>query len=395
MSMAVVSLMALIALKQFNASPWQSLIITAAPTVFFTLSIFWNDFFAHRRFASYLVTFWCVACFPLALTAFAKDYIWFAIPFVLTTIGGAGYYPAAGELLKRIYPATSRGRMYSIVQVLVNLGTAGIGFSLGKFLANDGESFRWFLPLAAGLQLIGVAIFIYLAKVTKADVDRVKIRDETPLTKRVLGPVLSMNAALRADPTFARYEAAYMTYGIGWMIAYALLPLIIKEKLKLNYDDAAKASQVAYLIGLVLMMVPAGYLLDRIGAVKSVALSFALLFLYPLGLMFAQTRDQLAVVSFFYGMVHAGTTVGWTLGPVSLAPTPDRVPQYVAIHATLVGVRGIVFQAAGVLLYEQTGSFTIPLVIAAAAFVLSAWQMWALDRRMKAALVTAVPGRAT
>jgi hypothetical protein len=52
----------------------------------------------------------------------------------------------------------------------------------------------------------------------------------------------------------------------------------------------------------------------------------------------------------------------------------------VGIHATLVGVRGAIFQAAGVGLYALTDSFTWPLLIAAAAYVWSAWQMWTLDR---------------
>jgi len=189
---------------------------------------------------------------------------------------------------------------------------------------------------------------------------------------------------LKADPVFARYEAAYMTYGVGWMVCYALVPFIATKKLNLDYDEFALSIQVSYLVGLVLMMWPSGYLIDRIGAVRSVGISFGLLALYPVGLMLATSFAQLCVISFLYGIAHAATSMGWTLGPVSLAPEPSKVPQYVAIHATLVGLRGIVFQGLGVWIYHLTASFVLPLIMATIAFVWSAAQMWSLHRRLQA-----------
>ncbi|MFN9993572.1 MAG: hypothetical protein ACK54H_09510, partial [Phycisphaerales bacterium] len=114
----------------------------------------------------------------------------------------------------------------------------------------------------------------------------------------------------------------------------------------------------------------------------STGLSFLLLSLYPIGLIFANDADSLWWVSLYYGLAHTGASVGWMLGPVSFAPSPEKVPQYVAIHATFVGIRGKVFQVLGVFLYEYTHDFTIPFVIGAISFVWSAWQMFALDRRM-------------
>jgi MFS family permease len=124
-------------------------------------------------------------------------------------------------------------------------------------------------------------------------------------------------------------------------------------------------------------------LMDRVGAAKSTGLSFLLLGLYPIGLIFADDADSLWWVSLYYGLSHCGASVGWMLGPVSFAPSPDKVPQYVAIHATFVGIRGKLFQALGVFLYELTHDFTIPFIVAALSFVWSAWQMFALDRRMR------------
>jgi len=125
--------------------------------------------------------------------------------------------------------------------------------------------------------------------------------------------------------------------------------------------------------------------------VRSTALSFAMLTFYPLGLMFVGTEMHLIVVSALYGLAHAGANMGWMLGPVSLAPTREKVAQYVAIHSTLVGVRGAVFQFLGVWVYVLTGSFIIPLAMAALGFGVSAWQMFSLHRRMTGARVAKTP----
>lgn len=246
------------------------------------------------------------------------------------------------------------------------------------------------MPAAALLQLGGVAILIALSHHTGHSAGRVLVEKEAGASmrlgarwKRLVAPIAHMGGILRSDPIFARYEGAYMTYGVGWMICYALLPIIVTTKLNLTYDAIAESTHVAYWIAMTAAIVPAGMLMDRMGAAKSTGLSFGLLTLYPIGLMLARDPYELMMVSVVYGLSHAGANVGWMLGPVSLAPSPEKVPQYVAIHATLVGVRGTLFQFAGVGVYLLTESFVAPLALAAAAFAWSAVQMYRLNARMK------------
>lgn len=375
------ALLPVIVRKRFDAGDWQTLLITAAPTVLFTLSIFWNDYFARRAFGRYMTTLWLVYSAPLLLMGFADSYWLIAVPHLISSIGGAGYHPAAGTLLKRLYPIGLQGRIYSLVWGTSMVAGAAMGFGMGKWLEADADAYRWIMPLTALFQLAGAFIFTRLAGIVGADDGRVKADTGGGLVRRVLEPIGHTTEVLRADPIFARYEAAYMTYGVGWMIAYALLPMLVTDRLNLSYDQAANSTHVAYLAGMVLMLWPAGYLMDRIGAIRSTGLSFAMLSVYPLGLLMAGDASQLALVSFLYGVSHAGASVGWMLGPVSLAPSPEKVPQYVAIHATFVGLRGKVFQLLGVGLYVLTRGFTWPLVIAAAAFLWSAVMMWQLHRR--------------
>lgn len=383
---AIVFMLPVLAKKHFTANHAEILILTAAPTVCFALSIFWNDYFERRTVGRYLTVYWLIACLPLVLAMFATNVWMIIVPQIITCVGAPGYYPVAGALLKNLYGDRRRGRVYGVLFGSVMTAGALAGYGVGVALHRDPESFRVFVPLASGAQLAGVVMIGALAHATGVLRSRtIRPDHDGQRIARMLDPVLHMGTVLREDPRFARYEAAYMTYGVGWMIAYALLPLLATEGLGLGYEEIAASTTVPYQILIVLAIFPAGWLMDHMGAARSTAISFAMLALYPVGLVWAlQTNSvhNLAIASAWYGVAHAGANIGWMLGPVALAPSHDKVPKYVAIHATLVGVRGAVFQGLGMLLYEFTHSFAWPLYVAAAAYVWSAAQMWTLHARM-------------
>ena len=385
--MASQFILPVIARKEFGAGNFQTLLITATPTIFFSLSIFWNDLFGRRPFARYMAIYWLWACLPYGFIAFSHSYWTLLSLHLLTCIGGAGYHPAAGELLKGLYPDSVRGRIYGIVWGSSMVFGAGVGYLMGVWLARDHDAFRFYMPLFAALQAAGVGMFILLAHASGHLSRRIynQEADGRSAWKRVVEPMTHMKEVLASDPVFRRYETSYMTYGVGWMICYALLPILVTTKLHLDYDKIQGSTYTAYMLAMVAMIFPMGLLMDRIGAVRTAAISFALLSIYPLGLILAGDAAQLTLASIAFGVAHAGASMAWMLGPVSLAPTPDKVPQYVAIHATLVGIRGKIFQGLGVGLYALTNSFTLPLIIAAIAYGWSAVQMWRLNERIRRA----------
>lgn len=368
-----------IALKHFDAGKSQMLVLTAAPTVLFVLSIFWNDLFSRLSLGRFWLVYWVVAGLPLAGMGFAPSFAVLAVLAVMSSVGVSGYHPASGELLKRLYGDRRRGRIYGVIQTASLLAGAGITWQMGRWLERDQDAFRWFLPAAAGAQLVGVGILWRLAHATGIEAKRARATGEAWTLRRSFEPVLHTREVLAGDRVFARYEAAFMTYGVAWMICYALVPLIATERLGLGYEKVAESTHSPYQAALAACMMPAGLLLDKLGPARTCGLAFVTLAIYPIGLILAGSADGLFAASVLYGITHAGVSAAWMLGPVALAPTPDKVPQYVAIHATLVGLRGAVFQAAGVWLYALTGSVTWPLVIAAVALVVAGWQMFALS----------------
>jgi MFS family permease len=231
---------------------------------------------------------------------------------------------------------------------------------------------------------------VRLVPATRTAAGPIRVASEEPPAgwRRLMQPVLHMRQVLRRDRTFYAYEAAFMTYGVGWMICNALLPVLATDRLKMSYTAFASSTQVVYPLCTLAMMLPMGWVMDRLGPTRTSGVAFAWLTLYPLGLWYAPTVNWVAIATVCYGMAMAGVQITWMLGPVALAPSRDKVSQYVAIHATLVGLRGIVAQGVGMLIYRVTGSFAWPFAIAAIAFAWASWRMWRLHGALRAGRAT-------
>jgi MFS family permease len=371
---------------------WQTTLVTAAVPTFMVFSIFWNELLRRLTLRRYLMAFWLVAILPLGCVGFVQNYWQLLACHVIATAGLAGAAPLNGMLLKTFYSDAMRGRIYAVLN-LVALGSGIVAvYLLGDWLERQPWAFRLYLPVAALLQLVALALLLWLARLAGRNTgvrpaarsgSGPMVTGSLPSWSTLLRPITRMRQVLRADRTFLRYESAFMTYGAAFMLCDALLPVLATAKLGMRYEEYAHATQVARQLAMLVVTLPVGWLNDRLGPVRTSCAAFAALALYPLLLIFAGGPAQLAAASVVFGLGLAGVQMGWMLGPLNLAGSPEKVPQYVAIHATLVGVRGIFFQGFGMLLYKLTGSFVIPLLVAVGAFLWAAAQMWRLHGMMR------------
>ncbi len=356
---------------------WQTTLVTAAVPTCFLLSIFWHELLRRVTLRTYLAVFWLVAVLPLGCIAFVRNYEQLLGCHLIATIGFAGWAPVNGKLLKSFYDDAVRGRMYAVLNVVALGGGIAAVYVVGRWMEAAPEAFRPYFVASAVLQIAGLALLVRLARLTgTAD----EPAPAEPWRAAVLRPLHNMHAILRTDRRFRRYEIAFMNYGAAFMICEALLPVLTTARLGMRYEEYAHMTQVATKVAMLALMLPMGWLLDRIGPMRTSAVAFAGLSAYPLLLLAATGPWGIAAASGVFGFGMAGVMMGWMLGPVILAGRAADVPQYVAIHATLVGVRGVIFQGAGMGLYQLTGSFTWPFLAAAVAFFWAAVQMWRLHR---------------
>ena len=360
---------------------WQTTLVTGIVPTLLMGSIFWAELLRRVRLEVYLTVYWLLSAVPLLLIAFAHNYWQFFACHAVTAAGLAGWPPLFGKMIKHLYADSVRGRVFAIL-TMASLGGGGAAvYFVGSWIEENPNAFRLFWPTVASAQIVSLALLVWLARATKMADERAA--GVGTVRQRIFRPLLHMGGVLRADRVFLRYELAFMTYGAAFMFCDALLPVLATDRLALRYEDYAHSTQMAALASRLVVVLPIGWLMDRIGAVRVSGLSFGLLLLYPLALLFASGTDGLAGASIVWGVGLGGVMMGWTLGPVALAPSPALVPQYSAIHASLVGIRGVLFQSLGMLLYQVSGSFALPLGLAAAAFLWAAVQMWQLHGVMR------------
>lgn len=357
-----------------NWRDWQTTLVTATVPTLMMTSIFWGELLGRIRLRLYLSLFWLVAVLPLGLVALAQNYWQFFACHAVACVGAAAWTPVSGKLLQHFYADAIRGRAYAALNAVTLLAGLASAYAVGAWLERDPQAFRWYLPAAAAIQLGTIATLYGLARRMGVTDGAASGRGRRKWSD-LLRPVLHMGRVLRGDRTFRLYEAAFMTYGGAYMFCDAILPVLATDRLGMGYQDFAHATQVVARFATLAAILPMGLLMDRIGPMRTSSLAFVMLGAYPLLLLAAGGPTGVAAASLVWGVAMAGVQMGWMLGPVSLAPSPDRVPQYVAIHATLVGVRGALFQGLGMAAYKLTGSFAVPLVVAALAFGWAAWQM--------------------
>ena len=372
----LVWLVPILARLQFAASDWQTTMVTTAVPAFLLASIFWNGLLQRWTLRRYLLLHWLLAVFPLGCIGLAQDYWQMLACHIISSAGMAGWAPANGALLKRFYPDAIRGRAYGTLAMMQLAGGMGAAYFVGVWLGHHSGAFRIFFPAAAIVNLMGIGLLLWL-------VSRARKRVHGPSGaarsgRDLLVPVLNMGKVLRADRRFLRYELAFMTYGAAFMFCEALLPVMATDRLGMRYEDFAHSTQYVRSMATLALMMPMGWIMDRLGPMRTSAIAFCILALYPVLLATATSVAGVTAASVVFGFGLAGVFMGWMLGPVMLAGSAAKAPQYVAIHATMVGIRGLFFQGLAMSCYKLTGSFAVPFVAAALAFLWAAVQMWRL-----------------
>ena len=355
---------------------WQTTFVTAALPTLLVLSIFWGELLRRIPLRRYILIYWVVAVVPLGCVGLVSNYGPFLACHVMAAAGWGGWMPLDSTLLKHFYSDSVRGRVFAIINVVRLGGAALAAYLVGRWFEAEPDAFRVYFFAGAGVQFLGILVLLWLVRITRADSSPVIPGARS--WAALLRPVLGMGRVLWVDRVFLRYEIAFMTYGAAFMFCNALLPVLATDRLHMQYEDFASSTEMVTKLVMLAMCLPMGWLLDRLGPVRTSGISFAILAPYPVLLFFADGNVGVGMASAIFGLGLAGVQMGWTLGPVALAGSSENVPQYAAIHATLAGIRGALFQGLGMLVYKLTGGFAVPLMAAAAALAAASWLMWRL-----------------
>lgn len=369
--------------KTLGASEWQTLVATSCVSIMSLLAIFWNEVYRRVNTGRYLLLLWALAILPLSGIAFFSSPGPVLACLLVSALGTGGIQSIAADILRSCYPPISRGRIFSVLKTIEQLVIMVTALSVGFWLDHNHYAYRIYFPLSVGVVGVG---FLLLYRISRQPLFQERLRQQQtarPLGASLRGAYQSMLAVLKKDAAFRAYETAFCAYGIGWMMCYALMPFLVADILHLDYKEVAWSTQVVVQLTTLLTLMPGGLLLDRIGPIRLSAWTFAFLVVYPIGLLFVWNVWSLMAVTVLYGIGMMGVNLSWTIGPVTLARDASHAPHYLAIHATLVAVRGLLGQFPAVAWYYFSGQIRPPIAAAGLLFLIGALLMARLDRRLR------------
>ncbi len=254
------------------------------------------------------------------------------------------------------YP-TQRARMTGKFQAVSVTISSLIAIGLGYAMQQSENSYRILIPIFGLIALIGVGAYA-----------RIKVRTESTIlareqaqSDRNTSSLSNIRTLLRGitrvmfdDRDYRRYQTCQFMIGIGNMMSWAPFVIIAKEQFGLDYLPGLMLTQVIPLLMMPIFIPFWAKFMDRVHIVTFRAVhSWVFVVTFVLSLIAAQTDTLwlLYAASVARGIAFGGGALAWNLGHLQYVK-PERSTDYMAVHVTLTGVRGLTAPFLGVALYS-------------------------------------------
>ncbi len=348
----------------------------AAPAMANLMSFFWADFGAGKDKPATIAVLLLLAAAGLVGLAIVPLsaiglFLFIAVIFV-SRIFWTGALTLRSAVWRANYPESRRANFMGRITVLSSLAMAGSSALCGWALDFSADYFRYFYPLA-GLSLgLGALIFRAVRVRLHRQLRETEVR-ERGTGKRGFFAAFSL---LNTDPAYRRYMIRMFLFGSGNLMLVGQTVLLLSEQLLLS-----RMQQMLIVTSIPLLVLPltmpfwAGFF-DRVGIVRFRAVQGWFFSLATITLFAGVLRNDIHLLwlsATLIGTGYSGGSVGWHLGHNAFA-TDGQATQYMAVHVSLTGLRGVLSPVIGVLFYQWLvsmdsayGAFAVLLPLALSA----------------------------
>ncbi len=340
--------------RKIGSSDFQIALITSAIFWGALFSILWAHLSSTRRKMPFF--FWPVfiarglMLFMFFVTGSFFYCFLVLLSYVLEGVGN----PAYGGIMKEVYPEKKRTEAMGYVRVFV-YGTMMVSTLLFGFLLDHfgKESFRFLFPLGS---LFGIGAIISFR--------RIKIRREKVSPKHKFQPFI-----LSTDPfkkrRFLFLELSVFSAGFACAMAMPVYVILLVDCLKLSNFTVGVLTFVFSFFTLIGYYFCGRYIGKKL--LSALGISFLLVSFIFLLYTF-KSLPLLFLAAAFNGVAIAAWDLGSYNYIVGIAEK-EEVQNFVGMHFTLMGVRGVIGPFVGVKLLQMMGmsntflvSFTLAIV---------------------------------
>ncbi len=340
-------------------------IATGAPFFSNLTSFYWVRVSLGRskaKLVSNLAVLFCIATFAMSFVSFSSvGLLVFLSLIILARILWSGILTIRSNIWRANYPRHIRGKVTAKLATLSALLMSISGISVGWILDWQFDYFRWIFVGFSGVSVIGAFRYRSLAvRHQQKEISREKESD----SNRSLSDVFSL---LRNNKAFGKYMLAMFTLGSGNLMFMAPLIVFLNE-----HTGMGQLQQILITTAIPLALIPfaVGWwakLLDgnHIFHFRSIhSWGFVVALVIFLSAQILAINELFFVGAFVYGIAISGGVIGWNLGHNDFVGKGDsgkneNPMDYMAIHVTLTGIRGLIMPLVGISLYqwlETTGS---------------------------------------
>jgi len=211
--------------------------------------------------------------------------------------------------------------------------------------------YRWYYPTVAA---VGVLAILNFRRLRMRCSWRHLAAEREHRPKAVIVPTAFFDI-LKTDRAYRRYLMILFVFGMGHLMLMAPLILILSEQLRMSSLEQVLITAALPMISLPLTVPFWGQFLSRTHIVAYRVVHawffFATFVVFEIGAV-TDNHPLLWVAALMLGASWAGGRLAWNLGHDDFAP-PERSSEYMGLHLTLTGVRGLFAPLLGVSLYHS------------------------------------------
>lgn len=340
--------------RALHASSFEIAIFTMLGPVTAIFSMHWSSYMQGKKKAPFFLIAGVFGRLILVLMIFCHSSFFYLLIFGISSLFNTLLIPTMNNIFQNNYPARLRGQIFGTVAATATAISLPMALLAGWMFEKNEDIFRWAFALAGIIGFISVLILRSI---------RIRHRPieegaSCPLPEHpgvvehyryahlllqfhriMIHPVKETLGIFKANPLYAKFEAAFMIYGFGFMTAYPVIPIWFDEVLHMRYDQISVSRTIASGLCVIFFSYYIGRIMDRTNPIKFCAIIFAVLAFYPLFIVLI--RNQVGVILGFvvFGIGMVGINLAWNLSSIYFAGKSE-VSQYMGAHVTLVGVRG-------------------------------------------------------
>jgi len=362
-------------------------IATGAPFYSNLISFIWVKLSYGRNKAkvvSDLAVVCCLCAIAISFVPFSSNGLILLLGLlIIARICWSGIMTIRSNIWRANYPRHVRGKVTAKLATLAALLMSLSAISAGWLLDWQFSAFRWIYIGFACVSLFGAFRYRFLS---------VRHQEKSLLNEQVSShdtTFAQMFALLNQNKPFGQYMLSMFVLGSGNLMFMAPLIVYLNE-----YTELAKTNQILISTAIPLALIPIAVgwwarLLDgnHIFHFRSIH-SWGFVSAISLFLTAAITGiDWLFFIgSIFYGVAISGGVIGWNLGHNDFAgkasPVKANPMDYMAVHVTLTGIRGLFAPLLGISFYQwlesnQLGdgkfALILPLCVTTLGGILFVW----------------------